>query len=187
MSTTASPLLEPVRGILPSTYVEGWHDPEVVKQMPYRPLGRDKWLVSLLSFGTSSLAGVFRKDVSEEENYAVLEAAIKSGINLIDSAAWYGFGEAERIVGRALKARGIPRQAFQLFTKCCRYVPDVERQFDFTYDRTIKSVEESLERLQVDYIDCVQVHDPEFSPSLDIILTETLPALQEMKKAGKIR
>jgi L-galactose dehydrogenase len=185
MSTTT--LIEPVRGVLPSTYVEGWHDPEVVKQMPYRKLTRDGFLVSLLSFGTSSLAGVFRSGLDENESHQVVESVIKSGINVIDSAAWYGFGLAEEILGRALKARNIPRQAYYLQTKCSRFLPDVEEQFDFTYDRTIKSVEESLARMQVDYIDCVQVHDPEFAPSLDVVLSETLPALNEMKKQGKIR
>ena len=99
--------------------------------------------------------------------------------------AQYGFGESEKILGRALKH--IPRQAYYLHTKCCRYLPAVLDQFDFTYDRTIRSVNESLQRLQVDYIDAVQVHDPEFAPSLDIVVSEVLPALQSLKEAGKIR
>ncbi len=178
-------LLTPATGVLPSTFVEGFHDPAVVSRMPYRPLGRDGRLVSLLSFGASSLAGVFRKDVTEDENMAVVMAAVKAGINVIDTAPWYGFGESEKILGRAL-AR-IPRGAYYLHTKCCRYLPAVLDQFDFTYDRTIASVEESLARLGVEYIDSVQVHDPEFAPSLDIILTEVLPALQEMKNRRKIK
>jgi L-galactose dehydrogenase len=185
---SASPrvtLLTPKTGVLPSTFVKGFHDEKVVMEMPYRPLGRDGRLVSLLSFGASSLAGVFRSDVSETENMNVVLAAVKSGINVIDTAPWYGFGESEKILGRALK--DIPREAFYLHTKVGRYLPAVTEQFDFTYDRTIKSVQESLDRMQVSYIDAVQVHDPEFAPSLDVILTETLPALNEMKKQGKIR
>ena len=143
---------------LPPTYVEGWHDPSVVAKMPYRPLGAEGRLVSLLTFGASSLAGAFRS-TTEEENERVVVAAVKAGINVIDTAPWYGFGESERILGRALKA--VPRAAYYLHTKCCRYQPGVLEQFDFTYDRTIKSVEESLERLQLEYIDTVQVHDPE--------------------------
>ncbi len=178
-------LVTPETGVLPPTFVEGFHDPEVVKAMPYRKLGRDGRLVSLLSFGASSLAGVFRKDVTEEENHRVVLSAIRAGINVVDTAPWYGFGESEKILGRALKA--IPRGAYYLHTKVGRYLPQVDEQFDFTFDRTIRSVSESLERMQVDYIDAVQVHDPEFAPSLDIILTETLPALNQLKKEGKIR
>ena len=59
--------------------------------------------------------------------------------------------------------------------------------FDFTYERTMASVKESLARLQVSYIDTLQVHDPEFAPSLDIVVGETLRALLDCKKAGLIR
>jgi L-galactose dehydrogenase len=170
---------------LPPTYVAGFHDEASVRAMPYRPLGRDKRLVSALSFGGSSLAGVFRSDVTEDENTRVVIAAVRAGINIIDTAPWYGFGESERILGRALKH--VPRAAYYLHTKVCRYLPSVLEQFDFTYDRTIKSVEESLERLQVEYLDCVQVHDPEFAPSLDVVVSEVLPALAFLQKAGKIR
>jgi L-galactose dehydrogenase len=184
----SSPLLQtPATGVLPETFTAGFHDPEVVKQMPFRKLGKDGRMVSLLSFGASSLAGVFRADVTEDENHKVVLAVLKSGINVIDTAPWYGFGESERILGRALKEQNIPRSAYYLHTKCCRYLPDVLEQFEFTYDRTVRSVEESLARLQVDYIDSVQVHDPEFAPSLDVVLSEVLPALNDLKKAGKIR
>ena len=115
----------------------------------------------------------------------VVVAAVRAGINIIDTAPWYGFGESERILGRALKL--VPRSAYYLHTKVCRYLPGVLEQFDFTYDRTIRSVEESLERLQVDYLDAVQVHDPEFAPSLDIVLSEVLPALAYLQAAGKVR
>ena len=59
--------------------------------------------------------------------------------------------------------------------------------FDFTYERTVASVKESLARLQLTYIDTVQVHDPEFAPSLDIVVSETLRALYDCKKEGLIR
>lgn len=172
-------------GQLPPTYVAGFHDEESVRKMPYRPLGREGRLVSALSFGGSSLSGSFRSDVTEEENMRVVHAAVRSGINIIDTAPWYGYGESERILGRALKV--VPRSAYYLHTKVCRYLPGVLEQFDFTYDRTIRSVEESLERLQVEYLDAVQIHDPEFAPSLDVVISEVLPALASLKAAGKIR
>lgn len=59
--------------------------------------------------------------------------------------------------------------------------------FDFTYERTYASVHESLSRMGLDYIDVVQVHDPEFAPSLDLVIAEVLPALQKLKEEGKIK
>ena len=170
---------------LPPTFVAGFHDEATVRAMPYRPLGRDGRLVSLLSFGASSLSGSFRADTTEAESRAVVVEAVRAGINVIDTAAWYGHGESERILGRALK--DVPRAAYYIHTKCGRYLPGVLEQFDFTYDRTVRSVEESLARLQLDYLDAVQVHDPEFAPSLDVVLTEVLPALAALQAAGKVR
>lgn len=59
--------------------------------------------------------------------------------------------------------------------------------FDFTAERVTASIDESLKRLGVEYIDSIQVHDPEFAPSLDIICNETLPALAKARDAGKVR
>ena len=60
-------------------------------------------------------------------------------------------------------------------------------QFDFSYERTLLSVRESLARLRVAYIDTVQVHDPEFAPSLEVVVSETLPALAAAQREGLIR
>lgn len=137
-----------------------------------------------MSFGTSSFGSVYYP-VKQEDCNRVTELAIRSGINYLDSAPWYGHGEAEKRLGVALK--GIPRQAYYLTTKVGRYEQDVLQQFDFSFKRTKQSVEESLQRLQVDCIDTMQVHDPEFAPSLEVVLEETLPALQEAQKQGKIK
>lgn len=72
-------------------------------------------------------------------------------------------------------------------TQVGRYEPSATAMFDFSRERTLRSVDESLQRLGVDYIDTVQVHDPEFAPSLDVVLRETLPALEELRASGKIR
>lgn len=93
------------------------------------------------------------------------------------------FGIAE--LGLAL--RGVPREAFFLHTKVGRYEASVTRMFDFTYERTVASVEESLQRLGLDYVDTIQVHDPEFAPSIDTVLQETLPALAEAQRRGWVR
>eukprot|EP00112_Aurelia_sp_Birch-Aquarium-sp1_P025587 Seg858.6 transcript_id=Seg858.6/GoldUCD/mRNA.D3Y31 product="L-galactose dehydrogenase" protein_id=Seg858.6/GoldUCD/D3Y31 len=59
--------------------------------------------------------------------------------------------------------------------------------FDFSAERVIASVDESLQRMGLEYVDLIQVHDMEFAPSLDMIINETLPALQKVKEAGKAR
>lgn len=59
--------------------------------------------------------------------------------------------------------------------------------FDFSAERTLQSVDESLQRLGLEYIDIIQVHDMEFAPSLDIVINETLPALQKLKDSGKVK
>jgi len=175
-------------GVLPETFVDGWHDPDVVKRMPYAKFGKTSRLVSKLSLGCSSFGnayGVLGSSFKEEDCHAVVQDAIKAGVNLLDTAPWYGHGQSELVLGRALKP--VPRGAYYISTKVCRYFPGTLEQFDFTYERTYASVLESLARLQLDYIDVVQVHDPEFAPSLDLVLAEVLPALQKLKEEGKIR
>ena len=137
---------------LPSTYVEGFHDLASVQRTVYNTFGDRR--VSALSLGASSLAGVFRDSVTLAESCKVVEFAVRSGINLIDTAPWYGHGRSEEVLGEALA--GIPRSAYYLHTKVGRYEPDVLETFDFSYERTLRSVDESLKRMRVDYIDTVQ-------------------------------
>jgi L-galactose dehydrogenase len=82
-----------------------------------------------------------------------------------------------------LKNAPVPREKYILATKLGRY-PD--GTFDFSAKRVIESVNDSLKKLGVDYIDVMQVHDFEFG-SLDQVVKETLPALKQLKDEGKIR
>lgn len=81
----------------------------------------------------------------------------------------------------------IPRKAYYLATKVGRYERDPKLMFDFSARKTRESVEKSLKKLGVDYVDVIQIHDLEFSPSLNIIINETLPTLQEIVKEGKAK
>eukprot|EP00117_Sycon_ciliatum_P031059 scpid55357/ scgid24366/ D-arabinose 1-dehydrogenase; NAD(+)-specific D-arabinose dehydrogenase len=171
-------------GELPATYVEGFHDKEAVLRMPYRVLGKTGLSVSIISLGASSLGSVFHA-TNEEECIELVKEAVRSGINYIDVAPFYGQTKAETVLGKALKV--IPRQAYYLTTKVCRYGATPEDMFDFSYERAVKSVDESLARLNVDCIDILQVHDMEFAPSLDIVLNESLPAVAAIKAAGKCK
>ncbi|XP_015757013.1 PREDICTED: L-galactose dehydrogenase-like [Acropora digitifera] len=169
---------------LPATFVEGFHDREAVKKMKYKALGETGLTVSNLSFGASSLGSVFR-ETNDAESIRVVHHAIKSGINYIDVAPWYGHGKAETVLGKALK--DVPREAYYIATKVGRYQPELLKMFDFSAERTLQSVDESLKRLGVDYLDIIQVHDMEFASSLDIIINETLPALEKAKDSGKVK
>ncbi|PTY03031.1 aldo/keto reductase [Verrucomicrobia bacterium LW23] len=150
--------------------------------MKYRQLGRTGLDVSLLSFGGSSLGGAFR-EIDEKEGLRTVHVAIDHGINLIDTAPFYGLTRAETVLGKAL--REISRERYLLATKVARY-GFKEKDFDFSAERVIKSVDESLERLGVDYVDFIQVHDMEFG-SIRQIIDETIPALRSVQAAGKAR
>ncbi|XP_012935641.1 L-galactose dehydrogenase [Aplysia californica] len=138
---------------LPDTYTEGFHDVEDLKRMPYRSLGITGLRVSALSFGASSLGSVFRA-TDDAESAQVLTHAIKSGINYVDTAPWYGHGKSETVLGKNLPS--IPRSSYYLATKVGRYLPEVDKMFDFSAERTLRSVDESLARLNVDYVDIIQ-------------------------------
>jgi len=169
---------------LPPTHTEGFHTEESVRGIRYRQLGKTDMMVSTLSFGASSLGGVF-KTTDDSESASLVKRVLQQGVNYIDTAPWYGQGRSERVLGIALK--GIPRKAYYLATKVGRYELEPREMFDFTKDRVLRSVEESLQRLGVDYIDVIQVHDVEFSHSLEQVVKHTLPALALLKAQGKVR
>lgn len=148
--------------------------------MEYRVLGKTGLKVSALGFGASSLGSVFRP-VDEAEGIRAVQVAVDLGINLIDVSPYYGLTKAETVLGRALK--GISRDRYYLATKVGRYSDDL---FDFSAGRVTASVDESLARLHVDYVDIIQCHDIEFG-DLDQVVNETLPALRKLQKGGRVR
>jgi L-galactose dehydrogenase len=150
--------------------------------MKYRKLGRTGLDVSVLGFGGSSLGNAFR-EIDDAEGIRTVHVAIDHGINLIDTAPFYGLTKAERVLGKAL--REIPREKYLLATKVARYGYK-EADFDFSAERVTRSVDESLARLGVDYVDFIQVHDMEFG-RVDQIVEETIPALRRVQAAGKAR
>lgn len=141
--------------------------------------------ISNLCFGASSLGSVFH-ETKERESIEAVEAAIEGGINFIDVSPYYGYYKAETVLGKALK--GIPRDKYFLSTKVGRYGKDGRNTWDYSAKRATESVYESMERLGVDYIDLINVHDIEFQASLpgglQKVVDETLPALAELKGKG---
>jgi aryl-alcohol dehydrogenase-like predicted oxidoreductase len=148
--------------------------------MQYRPLGNTGLNVSILSLGASPLGSVFR-DIDESEGLRTVHTAVDLGINLIDVSPYYGLTKAETVLGKALKS--LHRDSYYLATKVGRYGAD---EFDFSAERVTRSIDESLARLGVEYVDFIQCHDIEFG-SLDQVVEETLPALQTAKEQGKAR
>jgi L-galactose dehydrogenase len=148
----------------------------------YRTLGKTGLRVSALSFGASSLGGVFR-DVDRAEAIRAVHVSLDLGINLIDVSPFYGLTKAETVLGEAL--RDVPRERYLLATKVGRYGERPE-DFDFSAARVTASVDDSLERMGVDHVDLIQAHDIEFG-DLDQIVNETIPALRDVQRAGKAR
>jgi L-galactose dehydrogenase len=147
--------------------------------MHYRELGCTGLKVSVLSYGASPLGSVFRA-TDDNEGIRAVRTALDLGINFIDVSPYYGATKAETVLGRAL--RGIARERYILATKVGQYG---EGQFDFSAARVTRSLDESCERLGVDYIDLLQCHDIEFA-DLNQIVNETLPALVKLREAGRI-
>ncbi|GGD53501.1 aldo/keto reductase [Paenibacillus nasutitermitis] len=144
--------------------------------MEYTQLGRTGWQVSKLGLGGAPLGGDFG-ETTDREVEDVVHAAIDLGINFFDTAPLYGQGESERRLGLALRGR---RDRVILATKA------VMRGESYSYDNTIRSVEESLRRLQTDWIDLIQLHELE-SCGEEMARNETLPAFRTLLEQGKVR
>ena len=150
--------------------------------MVYNEIGKTGLRVSNLAFGASSLGGVFH-GIREEEAIEAVHTAVDAGLNFIDVSPYYGHLKAETVLGKALKE--IRRDRYVLSTKVGRYGKDGVNYWDYSARRAKESVYESMERLHVDYIDLINVHDVEFA-DLNQVVSETLPALVELKKEGVV-
>ena len=157
--------------------------------MEYRTLGRTGVRVSCLCLGTDN----FADPTPEEEAARILNRALDAGINLIDTGDTYADGEGEKIIGRTLARRG-RRDQVLIATK----VDHGRRRPGYSIDdpalagpndhghsrlNVIRACENSLRRLQTDYIDLYQVH--RHSP--DVPIDETLGALSDLVRQGKVR
>ena len=150
----------------------------------YRPLGNTGMDLSLISMGGSGYGNVYGQ-INEKQSLDAVHYAIDRGINYIDTAYWYGQGSSEMFLGKALK--DIPREKYFIGTKVGRYELDIQNMFDFSVEKVTRSAEESLQRLELDYVDLLQVHDVEYAPSIDVIVNETLPAVERLRERGLCR
>lgn len=148
--------------------------------MERRSLGNTGVTLPLLSYGASSIGQEFRA-VDLNEALQSVRVALDLGMDFIDTAAYYGRGMSECLLGVIL--RDIPRDKYLLGSKLGRYAP---AHFDFSARRVVESVDISLMRMGVDYLDFMICHDIEFV-DIDQVIHETLPALRQIQKSGKVR
>jgi D-threo-aldose 1-dehydrogenase len=166
--------------------------------VPAVALGRSGLTVSALSLGTAPLGNLF-VPVAEEDADVTVTAALEAGLTYVDTAPHYGLGLAERRLGRALAGR--PRDGFVLSTKVGRLLrpptpgqatdakefvggPPGRRVWDFSGDGVRRSLEESLERLGLDRVDVVFLHDPDDHERE--VYEQAFPALAELRAQGVV-
>lgn len=159
-------------------------------------LGRTALTVTRFGLGTAPLAGLFQ-EVDEADALAVIERAWDAGVRFFDTAPLYGHGLAEIRLGKVLRQK--PRDEFTLASKVGRLLradvppepgqsfrgtPPVNPTFDFSHDGAMRSVEESLERLGLDRIDILHIHDPD--DHYDEALNGAYRALNRLRRDGTI-
>lgn len=158
--------------------------------------------IPTLGYGAANVGNLFRA-LSDDEAWVVLDAAWESGIRSYDTAPHYGLGLSERRLGAFLQTK--PRDEFVLSTKVGRllrpnpehvaggldtandfHVPDDrQRVWDFSVDGIRTSLDESRERLGIERIDLLYLHDPE-RHDLDLALAEALPAMEQLRAEGQV-
>src|SRR6195256_5171602 len=147
--------------------------------MDYRTLGRTGVKVSPLCLGAMMFGDWGNQDA--DESIRIIHRALDAGINFIDTADVYSRGESEEIVGKALA--GGRRDHVVLATKVHGTMGDDPNEFGNSRRWIVKEVENSLRRLQTDWIDLYQIHRPEEDTDID----ETLGALTDLVHQGKVR
>jgi aryl-alcohol dehydrogenase-like predicted oxidoreductase len=164
--------------------------------MEYRSLGKSDIKVSELAFGAWAIGGWLWGGADAKDAIKAIETAVDSGMTTIDTAAVYGFGLSEELVGKAVMGK---RDKVQILTKFGLVWDEKKGQFFFaskdnagkkvdihnysSKDRVISDCDKSLKRLRTDYIDLYQIHWPD--PTTPV--SETMEALEILQKNGKIR
>ena len=163
--------------------------------MRYRKIGTTDIKGSVVAFGSWAIGGgMWWGKTDDDESIMTIHAALDAGITLFDTAPVYGFGRSEEVLGKALKGK---RDKVVIATKCGLWWEDNSGSFFFEVDgrnvnrclrpaTIVREVENSLKRLDTDYIDLLQTHwqavEPDKTP-----IAETMGCLLKLKAQGKIR
>jgi aryl-alcohol dehydrogenase-like predicted oxidoreductase len=154
-----------------------------IANIEYKWLGTSGIFASKVCLGTWSIGGWMWGGSEEDESIRTIRAALDKGVNFVDTAPVYGFGRSEEIVGKALKDY-VARDRVVVATKVGLEWDETERVFrNSTRQRILKEVDDSLRRLQTDYIDLYQIHWPDPLTPIE----ESAETMAELLKAGKIR
>ncbi|MCL7487243.1 MAG: aldo/keto reductase [Desulfobulbaceae bacterium] len=147
-------------------------------------LGNSGISVSRICLGTWAIGGWMWGGTEEDESIRTILTALDKGITFIDTAPVYGFGRSEEIVGKALLNGNVKRDQVVVATKCGLEWSDKGKiSRNSSRGRILQEVEDSLRRLQTDYIDLYQIHWPD----PDTPFEETAQVMTELLAAGKIR
>jgi aryl-alcohol dehydrogenase-like predicted oxidoreductase len=154
-----------------------------IKNIEYAQLGGSGISVSSVCLGTWAVGGWMWGGADDDISIRTIQSALDRGINFIDTAPVYGFGHSEEIVGKALKDY-VQRENVVIATKVGLDWNDKGKVFrNSTRERILKEIDDSLRRLQTDYIDLYQIHWPDPLVSIE----ETAQVMAELLQAGKIR
>ncbi|MBN2520635.1 MAG: aldo/keto reductase [Bacteroidales bacterium] len=164
--------------------------------MNYLNLGNSDLKISKIAFGAWAIGGWMWGGSDEKDALLAIDKAIDLGITSIDTAAIYGFGHSEELIGKAIKGK---REKIQIFTKYGLIWDDNKGEYYFTSQKNdgtpikiykyapkksvINECEQSLKRLCTDYIDLYQIHWPDNTTPVE----ETMEAMEILKKQGKIK
>lgn len=164
------------------------------------PLGKSSLKVTRLGIGGGALGGLYA-DPGDEVAMSTVHRALAVGVNFFDTAPLYGYGKSELRIGKALA--GVDRSRFVLATKVGRILepedpakltdricefdnaPPLRPCFDFSRGGVMRSFEESLQRLNVDCIDVLHIHDPD--EHYDQVIRETYLAVRQLREQGLVR
>jgi len=153
--------------------------------MQYVNLGKTGLKVSRLCLGMMSYGSKQWRDwvLEEEEAKPFIRRALDAGINFFDTADVYSIGESEKITGNLLKFFGVRRENVVIATKLNGQMSDEVNDRGLSRKHIMDSIDKSLKRLQMDYVDIYQIHRWDY----DVPIEETMEALHDVVKAGKVR
>ena len=153
--------------------------------MEYVSLGKTGMKVSRLCLGMMSYGSrQWREWVLEEEDAKpFVKRALEAGINFFDTADVYSVGESERVTGNLLKHFGVKRETVVVATKVFNPMSDEVNDRGLSRKHIMASIDNSLQRLQMDYVDLYQIHRWDY----DTPIEETMEALSDVVKSGKAR
>lgn len=162
-----------------------------------RQLGKSELMVSPLTLGTFAIGGLMWGGNDQKDSIEAIRESIQHGVTSIDTAPFYGVGLSEEVIGEALK--GVDRSKVEILTKFgLVWEQDIKGTYAFDAqidgktvpiykngrkENVIREVENSLRRLQTDYIDLIQLHWPD----VETPISETMEAMEQLMKSGKVR